>query len=167
MLKKSEVEKTAKEFAYGISSFIRQNYFSDYMLEVIRFDWNPRRKSSRGGIYAKGPGINIAMRPEFLKQSSDVKRFYEYRSYDASQIIGGFYYTDPQLKLKTIIAHEMAHTAQFVEYIKLNYRCKPHGPVFKKYYKDLRLNFINPYIEEQTSLKKEYESGLEYLFTGT
>lgn len=166
MLSKAEVEKQARAFAYEISSYIRKQYFSDYMLEMVKLDWNPRRRSSRGGIYAAGPGINIAMRAEFMEECKTVRRFYEYASYDSNTIIGGFYYTNPMFKLKTIIAHEMAHTAQFFEYKKLNYRCKPHGPTFKKFYKDFRLQFINQHIENQEELHKAYTLGLEYLFTG-
>lgn len=166
MLNKLEVERQAKAFAYEISAYIRSKYFSDYLLEVVRLDWNPKRRSSRGGIYAKGPGINIAMKSEFLLDKVPVNRFYEYASYNNNTIIGGFYYTKPLLKLKTIVAHEMAHTAQFYEYKKLDYRCKPHGPTFKKFYKDFRLQFINQHVENQDLLIKDYTADLEYLFTG-
>ena len=32
-----------------------------FKLASVKLDWSPNRRSSRGGYYADGPGINIAM----------------------------------------------------------------------------------------------------------
>lgn len=154
MNKKGIVSKGSL-YASQVGRFIESTYFSDYRLCTIRFDWSPKRKSSRGGIYAAGPGINIALNwypVSFL----GVGRFYEYKSFDANKVIGGFYYDDPMLKLQAIIVHEMAHTVQFFHYKKHNIKCKPHGKLFKKYYAELREEFINPLLKDQESLRIEY-----------
>jgi predicted metallopeptidase len=92
-----------------------------------------------------------------------VYRFYEYPSYDADKIIGGFYARDNALKVEVVVAHEIAHAIQFFEYKKFSTRCKPHGPKFKQHYKLLRQLFINDRLPEQSALKAEYETVLKPL----
>lgn len=159
-MNKTELNKLGGQFASAIGRHIMSAYYDDYRLATIKFDYSSRRRSSRGGIYAAGPGINIAMN-WFPKSFTGVGRFYEYPSFDANKTIGGFYYDDPILKLKAIIVHEMAHTIQFFEYKKIGIRCKPHGPIFKKYYAELREEFINHLLKDQKQLKIRYEKAIE------
>lgn len=154
-MNKKELETIGGQLASKVGRHISSTYYSDYSLSQIKFDWSPSRRSSRGGIYATGPGINIAMN-WFPKSFNGVGRFYEYKSFDANPTIGGFFYDDPVLKLKAIIVHEMAHTIQFFQYTKTGVRCKPHGPVFKKYYSELREEFINSLLKDQKQLKIKY-----------
>lgn len=156
MIDKKYVEQIGGQLASKVGRHITSTYFSDYKLSVVRFDWSPSRRSSRGGIYASGPGINIALN-WYPKTTIDIGRFYEYRSFDSDPLIGGFFYRDPILKLQAIVVHEMAHTAQFFQYHKTGVRCKPHGPVFKKYYRELREEFINHLLPDQKTAKIEYE----------
>lgn len=145
----------AQRTALSMEAWVKQNLFSDFTL-VSKFDWSPSRRSSRGGIYKDGPGINIAMY-YIPRVEGEIYKFYEYPSFDANSIIGGFYSRRPYDKLEATIAHEVAHAVQFFAYKKLNTRCKPHGPMFKEYYSKLRMQFINPNLPEQKVLTDEYQ----------
>ena len=158
----------ALRFKLLLEQYIQSNIYADFKCD-IKLDWDFKRRSSRGGIYKSGPGINIAMSSAALvfHNPNDVYRFYEYPSYDNSNTIGGFYAKDYVLKLQAIVAHEIAHAVQFFEYKKLNIRCKPHGPVFKKFYSLFREQFVNKNIPEQSALKEEYEKSLKSLYVTT
>jgi hypothetical protein len=157
---KSEFQITtnihAQRFVLTLQSWVQQNIFSDFKV-TTKFDWNPSRRSSRGGIYKDGPGINMAMYWAMPNNHGYVYKFNEYPSFDKDKQIGGFYSTDPHHKLEAILAHEVAHAVQFLAYKKLNTKCKPHGPMFKNYYAMLREEFVNPKLPEQRVLAKEYQ----------
>ena len=158
----------AIRFNLLLEKYVQDNIYNDFTCS-IKLDWDFKRRSSRGGIYKNGPGINIAMASAALvyHDPSLVYRFYEYPSYDGNSIIGGFYAKDYLLKLHSIVAHEVAHAVQFFEYKKLNVRCKPHGPIFKKYYSLFRKEFINKNIPTQTPLKQDYENSLKAIHVTT
>lgn len=140
----------------AMESWVKQSLFSDFTL-VSKFDWSPARRASRGGIYKDGPGINIAMY-HMPRVEGEIYRFYEYASFDADRIIGGFYSRRPYDKLEVLIAHEVAHAIQFFAYKKLNTSCKPHGRMFKDYYAMLRQKFINVKLPEQKALAADYQN---------
>jgi hypothetical protein len=145
-----------------MQNWVKQNLFSDFTL-TTKFDWDSTRRCSRGGIYKDGPGINIAMYWAVPSVEGETYRFREYASFDADKVIGGFYSKRPYDKLEAIIAHEIAHAVQFFAYKKLNTRCKPHGPMFKKYYAMLRTDFINSKLSDQKPLAKDYEDYVQKL----
>ena len=140
----------------AMETWVKQSLFSDFTL-VSKFDWSPSRRASRGGIYKDGPGINIAMY-YIPRVPGEIYRFYEYPSFDANNIIGGFYSRRPYDKLEATIAHEVAHAVQFFAYKKLNTSCKPHGTMFKEYYAMLRKQFINFKLPVQAPLVAEYQN---------
>jgi hypothetical protein len=160
MLKEKQIiaNQEAMRFNLLLEKFVQDNIYSDFSCK-IKLDWSYSRRSSRGGIYKDGPGVNIAMSSAALIEHdrSLVYRFYEYPSYDNNPVIGGFYAKDYLLKLQAVVAHEVAHAVQFFEYSKLKVRCKPHGPIFKKYYSLFRTTFINSKLPEQRILQKTYE----------
>ena len=166
MLTKEQIvaNSEAIRFTLLLERFVQETLYPDFTCSV-KLDWKFSRRCSRGGIYKDGPGINIAMSSAALVylKYPDIYRFYEYPSFDSDKHIGGFYATDYTLKLKAIVAHEVAHAVQFFEYKKLNTRCKPHGPIFKKYYKLLRDNFVNPSLPTQADLNKAYNESLKAL----
>lgn len=147
----------AQRFVLQLEKWVQQNLFADFRV-TAKFDWNPSRRSSRGGIYKDGPGINMAMYWAMPNNYGLTYQFKEYPSFDADRYIGGFFSTDPHHKLEAILAHEVAHAVQFFSYTKTGTKCKPHGPVFKHYYKLLRQEFVNKKLPEQSSLKADYES---------
>lgn len=130
---------------------------ADFVLHKCVLDWSPRRRSSRGGWYASGPGINIAMF-NTCRQRTEPYRMYEYASFDSDPVIGGFYSADPNLALGMVICHEMAHAVQFYRVVHLGKpRGKPHGPDFKLPYSLLRKALINPHIHSEALYKEQYE----------
>ena len=155
-MNKIEINKYANDYSRKITSWVVDNIYSDFTL-TVKLDWSNKRVASRGGLYATGPGINIAMASAYPNNKGEVYKFYEYKSYDLDKTIGGFYAKDPLLKLEALLLHEISHAVQFFSYKKTGSRCKPHGPVFKNYYRILRTEFLNHKLPEQMILKKEYE----------
>lgn len=155
---KKEINQFATDVAYKASQWLRTQYYDDFLLCSIKLDWSTKRVSSRGGIYAKGPGINIAMVCAFPRTKNGIYRFYEYPSFDSNPCIGGFCSTDPYHKLEAVVLHEVSHAIQYFSYTKKNVgRDKPHGIFFKNYYKALRNKFLNHKLPDQKSMKKEYQ----------
>ena len=44
-----------------VEETIQKEVYVKFKLASVKLDWSPNRRSSRGGYYADGPGINIAM----------------------------------------------------------------------------------------------------------
>ena len=131
---------------------------ADFALHKCTLHWSTRRRSSRGGWYATGPGINIAMALA-CRVRTDPYRMYEYASFDADPVIGGFYAKDTNLALGMIICHEMAHAVQFFRRKHLGHpRTKPHGIDFKAPYAKLRTEIINPLLNSEALYKEQYEA---------
>lgn len=149
-------------FILEVESWIKSNVYSDFSVNY-KFDWNPSRRSSRGGIYKDGPGINMAMYWAVPNNLGTTYRFYEYKSFDSDKYIGGFFSRNPYDKLEAILLHEVAHAVQFFSYKKTGTRCKPHGPVFKHFYKLLRQQFLNNKLPQQDPLRSDYESYVQLL----
>lgn len=164
-MNKVEINKYANDYSRKVASWVVANIYSDFTL-TTKFDWSNKRVASRGGMYAKGPGINIAMAHAYPNNKGEVYRFHEYKSYDANSVIGGFYAKDPILKLESLLLHEISHAIQFFSYKKTGVRCKPHGPVFKHYYQMLRIEFLNYKLPEQAPLKRDYEEYINKLNRG-
>lgn len=154
----------AQRTVLALQSWVQQNLFADFRV-TAKFDWSPKRRSSRGGVYKDGPGINMAMYWAVPKNLGTTFRFHEYPSFDADKYIGGFYTKNPYDKLDAILAHEVAHAVQFFSYTKTGTKCKPHGPVFKHYYKLLRQEFVNPRLPDQAVLGAEYENYIKKIST--
>ena len=156
--KQIKANTEALSFALELLDFVKTSFYPKFTL-TTRFDWAVSRRSSRGGIYKDGPGINMAMHSAALiyHDPRDVYRFYEYPSYDSDATIGGFYSKNYSDKLRALVAHEVAHAVQYYEYSETGIRCKPHGPVFKKYYSIFRQKYINNTLGNQIALKSEYE----------
>ena len=107
-------------------------------------------------MYADGPGINIAMH-YLVKTQGDIYYSNEYKSFDKDPEIGGFYSRNKYHKLEMVILHEIAHALQYYSYRLNNYRCKPHGPAFKNFYRRLRNTHLNPFLENQRELSDKYK----------
>ena len=160
MWSKTEYNDYVQDTAYLMQRWLqKQTHIADHLctfeLKHIRADWSKKRRSSRGGWYRShnGPGISIAMHHTCRPTNGQVLRWYEYSSFDKSEVIGGFYYTDPVHALQGVVAHEVAHAAQYHRYYTTNEsRDKPHGRIFKLYYHALRKHCVNPTIENQPVL---------------
>ena len=51
----------AQQYIKDVEAFAIKEIFPKFKLTSIKLDWSPKRRSSRGGMYADGPGINMAM----------------------------------------------------------------------------------------------------------
>lgn len=161
MISKETAETLVDRWAYDCSKFIR-THDDSFVLASVKKDWSTRRKCHRGGWYAKGAGINMAMYLLFncYRLAEPVMRFMEYPSFNNHSVIGGFYYTDVNLKAQTMVCHEMAHAWQFHDAKKNNTRFAPHGVEFKQHYATLRKKFINHKVENQEKLLAIYSRDL-------
>lgn len=157
MLDKVAINKHATLYADSVGNWVTKNIDSDFNLATVHLDWAISRRSSRGGMYAKGPGINIAMAHSYPAGKKHTFKFHEYASFAKDPVIGNFYSNKPVHYLNAVIVHEIAHAVQYFMYKKYTTRCKPHGPMFKKYYAILRKEFINSRLPSQVELKKDYE----------
>lgn len=158
---KKSVETFVNESAYKMADFITQHINRKFELVTVKTDWSPKRRGSRGGMYAKGPGINMALDHRYLQNRHTVTKWYEYASFDSHTVYGGFYYTNPRIKLLALTAHEVAHAIQFFEQVQTGIRVKPHGTEFKSHYATLRKEFVNHLIEDQKTLFNEYTKANE------
>jgi len=153
---KLALENKTHEYIQSIQDWTssKEGVWSGFKLSKIRFDWSPNRVTSRGGMYASGPGISIAMhRYGSNRLALEAFRVYEYKSFDNDPDIGGFFTRDKMDGLKMIVCHEIAHACQFYLYKKNNFRDAPHGDTFKHLYKEIRQKFLNPFLPEQTSVR--------------
>lgn len=162
MKSREEAEKIALEYiAQGVEAVRQLPEYSDFTLASTTLDWSSRRVSSRGGWYPKrgGAGISIAMRITVSNTcTSDILRVYEYPSFDSDKYIGGFLTRKAELKLFLHCIHEVAHAAQYWGKHILHIDAgKPHGDVWKRIYKHLRVSLLNKHIEPQEALTAEYK----------
>lgn len=164
-MNKIEVNSYAMKYARNVEQWVVDSIYDTFTLDV-KLDWSNKRVASRGGMYAKGPGINMAMHNSYPNNKGQIYRFYEYASYDMNKTIGGFYATDPTLKLEALLLHEISHAIQYFSYRITGTRCKPHGPVFKGYYKQLREHFLNHKLPDQIAMQKEYDEYVSKLNKG-
>lgn len=136
---------------------------SSFELHHCRLDWATTRTAHKGGWYSSGPGINLAMWL-LSRDRGNIFRMYEYASFDADPVIGGFYANDSNLATGMIVCHEMAHAVQFYRKIALKATIdRPHGSSFRKPYSLLRKAVLNPLLPEQTTVKAKYEQHIKDL----
>lgn len=154
----------ANECEHNIKSWAG---FESFSLSRLVLDWSTRRRSSRGGWYEEGPGINIAMSVACMPRTNPY-RVYEYKSFDADPIIGGFYARDECLPVAWHVCHEMAHAAQYYAHFALGIESdRAHGKQFKAMYSKLRIATINQIIpKNQAQLKEEYYDMISNIVTG-
>lgn len=146
----TDIQKYVLDVTDDAEKYLKKTFDNNFSLSVRTFDSNPARKTHRGGKYAKGYGYSLS-NALFLKYLSAINEysgarfFHEYASFDHDKYIGGVFFdeTCKELPIKSITLHEIAHSFQFFTYDRDKIRCKPHGPVFKKYYKALREEFLN------------------------
>jgi hypothetical protein len=161
-------EQHARRWALECEHVIRSwQRFETFTLSLLVLDWSTRRRSSRGGLYKEGPGINIAMSIACMPRTTPY-RVYEYKSFDADPVIGGFYGVDPHLPVAWHVCHEMAHAAQYYGHYSLGIESdRAHGKQFKSLYSKLRVATINKLIPlNQLQMKEEYYAMLMGIVTG-
>ena len=169
LLEQVSINKWTHNFIKDVEYFIQTEIYKKFKLAQINLDWNPRRRTSRGGHYSAGPGISIAMdrmvpdSPFGDDDLIEIYRVYEYKSFDADKEIGGIYSNFKYQKLQLVVLHEIAHALQYYSYKINNFRCKPHGITFKNFYRRLRNKFLNPFLPDQEKFKLLYNKEINAL----
>ena len=156
-LEKAKWNKYANDYIRKVEAFCQREIYKKFKLSSVKLDWSINRRSSRGGMYADGPGINIAMLGCCRDHKGQIYRVYEYSSFNDDPDIGGFYTRRSYDKLDMVILHEIAHALQYYSYKINRHRCKPHGPVWKNFYSRLRNAFLNNTLENQHEMANEYQ----------
>lgn len=162
MTDRVEATKYANDFIRQVVQQCKDEIYTDFELATVKLDWSPKRRSSRGGMYADGPGINIAMH-HLQKTQGAIYYSNEYPSFDKDTEIGGFYSRNKWHRLEMVILHEIAHALQYYSYKLNKFRCKPHGPTFRNFYRRLRNLHLNPFLEDQQELGKTYKKKVDKL----
>lgn len=135
--------------------------FHDFELAYYKLDWSKRRSSSRGGWYSNkgGAGVSIAMNATTNIKKGQVSKVHEYASFKDCPIIGSIYTKNTEDKIALHCLHEVAHAAQYWgKYLKRKSAGTPHGTVWRSIYRHLRVNILNPRLEDQAVLKLEYDT---------
>jgi len=157
-----EINKYANDFIRRVEKSCQDEIYVDFKLAHIKLDWSHKRSCSRGGMYADGPGINIAM-ASLIHSGKSIHYSNEYKSLDKDVEIGGFYSQNKWHRLEMVILHEIAHALQYYSYKLNHFRCTPHGPTFKNFYRRLRNTHLNPYLPDQKELGTAYEKKKELI----
>jgi hypothetical protein len=137
-----DFDSRINSFCKTVANYVKTN-LPGFTLQVI-IDHSPKRVTSRGGMYAKGPGINLALNSfTRFKQPDGTYKFNEYPSFAKDPVIGSVIGSFDKCT-KALVVHEIAHAVQFY-YVKINdiKNDKPHGALFKRFYADLRKEFVN------------------------
>ncbi len=136
---------------------------------IIKVDFSPTRRYSRGGKYTKGYGINIAANPyllglEYYNRIPDkyIVRCNEYASYESDPIIGTVLVTDPIQHLRIVVGHEVSHACQKFLRDTRDWDSKPHGSLFKSIYKQIRVK-LNKELPNQLETKKRYDELIKFI----
>lgn len=166
-MNKTEWHSFGYKYAREVEAWAQQEIYPKFKLMHITLDWSSHRSRSRGGMYADGPGISIAMAPACKDQHGELYKIYEYASFAKDSEIGEIYTRRKTAKLEMVILHEVAHALQYYSYRLNNYRCKPHGPVFKNMYRRLRCAFLNPLLENQSEARLEYDKLIKNIESGS
>ena len=87
--KRVEITKYANDFIRRVEKHCKEEIYVDFQLASVKLDWSLKRSCSRGGMYADGPGINIAMAWLHKRQGS-IYYVREYASFNKDEEIGGF-----------------------------------------------------------------------------
>lgn len=118
--------------------------------------WNS--SYSQGGIVKGRPWMKIAMSHAIGDRLP--YRVYETQELDTLPDIGGFYTDRPEHKLYLHICHEFSHAYQ-----KYYTRECKHGPVFKAFYRELRLRFLNVLLPPQDDMQQRYKIETKKILT--
>ena len=149
--KQLEIEHFCLNAIAEMVDFLRFKYDYDFNVKV-KLDFSNRRTRSWGGRRNGNNFISLSLK-KYLTASENNRRvdFVEYATFNDHRTIGGIYYAHWKNALLGLIAHELAHAAQFSD-VGVNVAAgnkydsrdsRGHGVVWKKIYTGLRINFVN------------------------
>lgn len=121
--------------------------FSEKM--EVKISWHPNRRRSNGGFIKGRPRLSLALCA--IRPDRDVIPLREYKHIRESPVIGSC--EGPwQVFLATLVAHEVAHAAQYAALHSLGFACKDvhpkllkrtHGEGWQEIYRYLRESWVN------------------------
>ena len=157
---KQKYEENATIFIKVALSFLRDTFpaLQDFTC-TLKCDWSEDRRFSRGGKYAKGPGVNLAMHP-LVTNHMEKGRFREYKSIAADPYIGSIKSDKPIYILSTLMCHEIAHA--ITHYLGQN---DTHGPKWQFWYRVMRERFVNHEVTPLVTITEETVSSSDPKYT--
>ena len=138
----------------------------------VRLDvpsWNPKlgisfsqhRRRSWGGVRRNSPFVSMNL---FAWIGFRRGEFREYASFKHDPVIGGIKDCTREQGLRCLIAHELAHAAQYSIIVGIKgSKCfahggiddRGHGALWKQIYRDLRVNFCNGETRMETAVQTQ------------
>lgn len=153
MTVRNEMRVFALESIRGILDYVRKEYNLPEFAVKVRLDFSPRRRCSWGGRRDGENFISLALYNHYdNKLRNFPASFKEYASFASDPIIGSVLYVDWKVALLALITHELSHAIQFsaigenmiaANGLTQSEQAKPHGIIWKKIYRDLRIKFVN------------------------
>lgn len=163
---KSEILECVQHYNNSCTKILRDFAPEYYVVpKTVKVDWSTSRSTHRGGLYAKGPGMNLAG-DSFLTFIKSFKKhgivyFQEYKSYEKDPIIGSAFADKWETYVGLVVGHEAAHAAQYyTETVRKLPRSAPHGPFFKQIYTMIRRE-LNKELPDQLIEQKKYQDLLK------
>lgn len=149
MIRHSEIEIFCLESVATMVDFIRVQYNNPDFDVKVRLDFSEYRTRSWGGRRNNRNFISLALN-RFVYADKPIS-FKEYSSFGYHPVIGDVNNVHWKKALLALIAHELAHAAQFssvgtnvIAASNLTNKDQSgHGFVWKKIYQALRVNFVN------------------------
>lgn len=150
--KKLEIEHFCLDTVAAMRDFLRFKYMIPDFDVKVKLDFSDRRNRSWGGRRNGRNFISLCLKNHLSASENSVKmNFVEYATFNDDIIIGGIYYAHWKKAVSALIAHELAHAAQFSHVgasvaAGNNYDSndsKGHGIVWKTIYASLRRVFVN------------------------
>ena len=158
MVTQLEVDTFLRSTADEMVRYIRVKYDAPKFSPIIQTTYAPHRTTSRGGVRKGRAFINIVAK-RFLAaaQGTGMMDELEYKSFNPSPVIGGMYNVTWKKALASLLAHELAHAAQYDSGTKVgakrvlgvenlddrNEILRGHDWFWKRIYADLRVQFVN------------------------
>ena len=163
---KSEILECIQHYNNSCTKILKDFAPEYYVVQKnVKVDWATSRTTHRGGLYAKGPGMNLAG-DSFLTFSNFCKKhgivyFKEYKSYETDPVIGSAFIDKWETYVGLVVGHEASHAAQrYLEQVRKLPRSAPHGPAFKKIYTMIRME-LNKELPDQRIEQKKYQNLLK------
>lgn len=163
---KSEILECVQHYNNSCTKILRDFAPEYYVVpKKVKVDWATSRSTHRGGLYAKGPGINLAGNSflEFIRsfKKHGIVYFQEYKSYEKDPIIGSAFADKWETYVGLVVGHEASHAAQYyTQSVRKLPRTTPHGDLFKKIYTLIRIE-LNKELPDQVVKQKEYKDLLK------
>ena len=169
MVTTDEITKLVHKYVEASKDALRTFCPEFYYINLVtKVDFSTRRRSHRGGMYAKGPGISMAgscftQAYSYYKIDGGYSKFEEYPSFKRDPIIGSAFVNNLEQLIALNTGHEVAHACQwyliFQDKLYAN-KENGHGEFFQKIYQKIRL-VLNKELPDQLEAQRSYNDFLK------